>query len=314
MPRRKARTLTEVELEFLKEVRRKVPRLFFIFNKIDYLDTGEREEAIAFLRRVLSENAGVEDDLPVFAVSAKKGLAARAAEDAEAWKESGLEAVEEHLVDFLAREKAAADKAAREAKEAAEKEFAETRRKERIEARKRETREFVESLKKDKDTRQAFMHFNTPDHQWFGNKDQVCTLQALFHIRNDKLHMTLTMRSNDVIYGFMTDWAFFSLLHYHVFLHLKNYYPTLEMGSYTHVSHSMHLYKRHYELVEKMVAEPFYPAGITLPNKPIVDESGRPLEEYRDLLLEVEHGNNPEPNLYTKTNGLMTWIFEHITK
>ena len=63
-----------------------------------------------------------------------------------------------------------------------------------------------------------------------------------------------------------------------------------------------------------MVSEPFYPTGVTLPNKPVVDETGQPLEEYRKLLREVENGNDLAPDLYTSANGLMTWIFEHIAK
>jgi hypothetical protein len=34
----------------------------------------------------------------------------------------------------------------------------------------------IETLKRDKDSRQAIMHFNKPHHQHFDNKDQVCTL------------------------------------------------------------------------------------------------------------------------------------------
>jgi ribosome biogenesis GTPase A len=40
--------ITEVELEFLQQVREKVPRLFFVLNKIDYLDGEELEEALSF--------------------------------------------------------------------------------------------------------------------------------------------------------------------------------------------------------------------------------------------------------------------------
>ena len=115
----------------------------------------------------------------------------------------------------------------------------------------------IKSLTKDKDSRQAFMHFNKSHHQYFGNKDQVCTLQALFHIRDNKLHMTLTMRSNDIIRGFMTDYTFFTILQYQVFLHLRKYYPELKIGSYTHISHSMHLYEKHYDLVKNMLTKPF---------------------------------------------------------
>lgn len=176
----------------------------------------------------------------------------------------------------------------------------------------------IESLKKDKDSRQAFMHFNKPHHQFLENKDQVCTLQALFHIRENKLHMTLTMRSNDVIYGFMTDWAFFSILQYHVYLHLKKYYSELQMGTYTHISHSMHLYERHYELVEKMVGpvysdrEPFIPEELPLLSEPVVDETGRPYDKYPFLGM-IMRGEKPDFNaVYYTNNPLIDWCIEKL--
>lgn len=169
----------------------------------------------------------------------------------------------------------------------------------------------IESLKKDKDSRQAFMHFNKPKHQWFGNRDQVCTLQSLFHIRDNKLYMTLTMRSNDVIYGFMTDWAFFSILHYHVFLDMKKYYPELEMGSYTHISHSMHLYERHYELVSKMIDEPFENESIPLLNETIINEDGTIKDKYVSIFSQIRAGMMPDYNVDTD-NDLLNWCFEKL--
>ena len=176
----------------------------------------------------------------------------------------------------------------------------------------------IESLKRDKDSRQAFMHFNKPQHQWFGNKDQVCTLQSLFHIRDNKLHMTLTMRSNDVIYGFMTDWAFFSVLQYHVYLHMKQYYPELEMGSYTHISHSMHLYERHYDLVEKMVGsnyinkDSFIADELPLLSEPVIDETGRPHDKYPFLGM-IMKGEKPNFNaVYYTDNPLIDWCIEKL--
>lgn len=129
-------------------------------------------------------------------------------------------------------------------------------------------------LKTDKDSRQAFMHFNRPYHQYDGNKDQVCTLVALFHIREDELNMTLTMRSNDVIYGFSNDYTFFNILHQQMYLHLKEYYPKLKMGSYTHISHSMHLYSKHYDLVKKMLEHKFIPNSLPSLNTSIINQTG----------------------------------------
>lgn len=175
----------------------------------------------------------------------------------------------------------------------------------------------IESLKRDKDSRQAFMHFNRPDHQWFGNKDQVCTLQAIFHIRDNKLYMTITMRSNDIIYGFMTDWAFFSVLHYHVFLHMKNHYPELKMGSYTHISHSMHLYEKHYDLVKNMVHEPYFerapfePNSLPLLNESILDETGKILKKYVKFLEPIKEGKEPDYSQQTG-NDLIDWCFKKL--
>jgi GTP-binding protein EngB required for normal cell division len=98
--------LTEVEAEFLQAVKSKVARLFFIFNKIDYLSDPEREAALGFFRKVLAENMEGSDDYPVFCVSTRRGLDAKLREDSQLWNESGLKDVENHLMCFLASEKA----------------------------------------------------------------------------------------------------------------------------------------------------------------------------------------------------------------
>ena len=169
----------------------------------------------------------------------------------------------------------------------------------------------IQSLKNDKDTRQAFMHFNKPHHQFYENKDQVCTLQALFHIRDNKLHMTLTMRSNDVVLGFMTDWAFFSVLFYHVFLDVKDIYPEIELGSYTHISHSMHLYQRNYELVENMLTKEFKEDKLPLLNTTILHPNGSIKEKYRHIFQAIKNGRKPNYNEVTD-NDLINWCFDKL--
>ncbi|HEX40931.1 MAG TPA: Dynamin family protein [Phycisphaerales bacterium] len=97
--------ITEVEIEFLKQVVPKVPRLFFILNKADYLTEAERQEMLTFLGGVLTERLGVEGKPNVFCVSARFGLDARRHGDDALWARSGLGEVEAYLVDFLANEK-----------------------------------------------------------------------------------------------------------------------------------------------------------------------------------------------------------------
>jgi GTPase SAR1 family protein len=99
--------ITEVEVEFLKLAHRKLARLFFILNKVDYLDVKDRRAAVAFLQQVLCEQLGFAVPPPVFCASAKQGLAARQNRDAVAWRDSGMAEIEHRIVDFLLTEKAA---------------------------------------------------------------------------------------------------------------------------------------------------------------------------------------------------------------
>jgi hypothetical protein len=97
--------VTAVELDYLDQIRPTVARLFFILNKIDYLDLPDRPIAIDFLRRRLRERMPAENEIPVFALSARHGLEGKQAGDAREVAESGLGEVETYLAQFLAREK-----------------------------------------------------------------------------------------------------------------------------------------------------------------------------------------------------------------
>lgn len=97
--------ITEVEIEFLKVVKPKVSHLFFLLNKIDYLDPDEQITARNFLLDVLKAQAGFPQDIDVFRVSARRGLKAKQSGDSALWCDSGLEKVENRLVEFLANEK-----------------------------------------------------------------------------------------------------------------------------------------------------------------------------------------------------------------
>ncbi|MFB0934967.1 MAG: dynamin family protein [Propionivibrio sp.] len=99
--------ITEVEVDFLRQVRQKVHRLFFILNKVDYLDTAERATALDYLRHVLASQTEAAPEVPIFCVSARRALQAKLEADPERLKASGFEEIEEHLVSFLLQEKAA---------------------------------------------------------------------------------------------------------------------------------------------------------------------------------------------------------------
>lgn len=110
-----------------------------------------------------------------------------------------------------------------------------------------------ESLTKDKDTRQAILRFSLPEHQWVGNLDQTCTLHGYFQIRENKLSLTITMRSNDLTLGLVYDLPWFISLIYKMRDDLRDVYPSLEIGTYTHYVHNLHIYDRDQEKILKML-------------------------------------------------------------
>lgn len=93
--------ITEAEVQFLKEVRTKVDNLIFLFNKADYLNETEKQDALKFFRIALGEAAGFTGDLPIYCVSARQGLEAKLSGDDTKWAQSGLGKFEQHLMEFL---------------------------------------------------------------------------------------------------------------------------------------------------------------------------------------------------------------------
>jgi len=100
------------------------------------------------------------------------------------------------------------------------------------------------SLIADKDTRQAIVRFSLPQHQFIGNKDQTCTMHGNFLIRDNKLNLSIVMRSNDLWLGLTYDLPWFVSLIDRMVDELKPTYPDLQKGHYTHTVHSLHLYER----------------------------------------------------------------------
>jgi hypothetical protein len=109
------------------------------------------------------------------------------------------------------------------------------------------------SLINDKDTRQAILRFSLPEHQWVGNKDQTCTMHGNFLIRNDQLHFSVVMRSNDLTLGLVYDLPWFCSLMDKMIEELKFTYPNLTKGHYTHTVHSLHIYERDQDKILKML-------------------------------------------------------------
>lgn len=98
--------------------------------------------------------------------------------------------------------------------------------------------EYVEKiLRQNSQTRQAVIHIKEPSDKV--SKDVNCTVCLQFFIRDNKLYMTTYMRSNDIWLGFPYD--VFQFCNLQILLSMK---LGVELGSYTHIAGSLHLYER----------------------------------------------------------------------
>lgn len=108
----------------------------------------------------------------------------------------------------------------------------------------------VDTLVADKDSRQAIVNINNIYHKAKPTKDFPCTVSMQFFIRENRLYMTVCMRSTDLVLGFCNDVFQFTMFQFVVYNELKKYYPELELGSFTLFTGSLHFYERHNRMVE----------------------------------------------------------------
>ncbi len=103
----------------------------------------------------------------------------------------------------------------------------------------------IEQLKSEPNTRQAWISIFDGKEKDDYEFDTPCTLSVGFEINpmSSNLDMTVMMRSNDLVYGFCNDQYCFSKLQEYVAKELDK-----PIGTYTHIAHDMHIYKRHFNL------------------------------------------------------------------
>lgn len=110
------------------------------------------------------------------------------------------------------------------------------------------------------DGRRASMIYNRPsiwlEYDEGGKSDFICTNSVTYYIRDDALHCVVQMRSNDVIYGYKNDYAW----QRYVLENLVGDYNLIEssagsgkelnVGTITWQVQNLHVYERHFNLVE----------------------------------------------------------------
>lgn len=106
----------------------------------------------------------------------------------------------------------------------------------------------IERLKNDPDSRQAVATIWNPqyDLQW-NKRDYPCTILHQFRIRDNKLNMSVYMRSNDVWLGAAYDFFQFTRVQIAMASVLG-----IEPGKYAHHVGSLHIYEQHYDAAEEL--------------------------------------------------------------
>lgn len=110
----------------------------------------------------------------------------------------------------------------------------------------------IETLKRDHGSRRASIVLLDESHLFHENKDTVCTYAINFAVLENRLHMTVMMRSNDVVFGFTNDAFCFWNLYAFTYAILKHHWPDLEHGDYYHFTNSMHVYSQHYDMLAEI--------------------------------------------------------------
>lgn len=143
----------------------------------------------------------------------------------------------------------------------------------------------------DKDTRQAVVVISNPmfDNSRYtideSGKDIACNLVITFKIRQNKLHMTVFNRSNDLHWGvFGANLCQFSTIQETLLSWLKaSKYPELQMGTYSQITDSLHIYLDDY--------------GSKITNEVLNAYQDRTLEEIQSTTNKFEFPNEPRMSM-----------------
>jgi len=107
-----------------------------------------------------------------------------------------------------------------------------------------------------RDSRRAVMIYTRPnmweDYDKNGRSDFICTNAVQYLIRDDQLHALVGMRSNDAVYGYKNDLAWQKVVLGRLVetLNVAIEFEPVEMGDIIWSAGSLHVYERHFPLLE----------------------------------------------------------------
>lgn len=109
----------------------------------------------------------------------------------------------------------------------------------------------IDKLRNDPDTRQACISIFDPARDCsIVTKDFPCNHYLKFTRRDDRLDLTVYVRSQDIILGFPYD-----VFHWTILQQLMSQMLGIKCGTYYHIMDSAHLYSYHYEMCDRIIAD-----------------------------------------------------------
>ena len=113
----------------------------------------------------------------------------------------------------------------------------------------------INELALDNDSRRAVIHLRSPHDSILAKLDVPCTLTLQFLLRSDRLHLVVSMRSSDCIFGLAYDVPAFTVFQELMANELSaKLGRKIGLGDYIHTSNSLHIYQRNFEMVEEILA------------------------------------------------------------
>jgi thymidylate synthase len=104
-------------------------------------------------------------------------------------------------------------------------------------------------LREEKSTRRAVISLFDPDRDFVPSKDVPCNNWMHWLIRDNRLHLNIAIRSNDIIWGFSGINSF----EWSVLQEMMAHWLGLDVGEATYFASSFHLYDRHQNRARKMI-------------------------------------------------------------
>jgi thymidylate synthase len=154
----------------------------------------------------------------------------------------------------------------------------------------------VQTLTEDQSSRQAVMTIwrERPGP----SRDIPCTVAAQFLIRDDVLHMVVTMRSNDIVLGFTYDVFTFSMIANAVRLLLKEQGIDIILGDLIVNAGSLHIYERHFDDYKNKWEDGVYKRNLNISHAVMEVMAVDRYEDLIDKLKDLAHDAKFYPERY----------------